>query len=244
MSSLSAGEKRIKRKIFWDKLTFVLTAVFLALCVLFSVTMIYQKTYFKLKWVNGQSMYPTFNKDAVTPTGEKKGIGGAGANNGDKNFDCVIYDNHEQTMNKMERFDIVILRETGTLNKDLIKRIIVMPGETFYFGKDDDNGTLYIKASNGEFAKVDQPIGEDYIKDGLYENYQDPEHPTTLKNNEYFVCGDNRGHSSDSRSFGPVSFDQIEGLVVAVVGSCDATVDNSGAITYKNLKIGWPRWIK
>ena len=241
MSTLSAGEKRIKRAMFWDKLTFVLVAIFLALSTLFSVTLIYQKTYFKIKWVNGQSMYPTFNANAKRANGQPKGIDGGPAFGNEKNFDCVIYDPHETTMSKLERFDIVILSKSKAADDDLIKRVLVLPGETFYFGSGEDNGTLYIQGSSGEFAKIEQPIGESYIRDGDYTGYYSP---VTLSDNQYFVCGDNRGHSTDSRNFGPIEKSQILGIVVAVIGTCDTKLAEDNSVIYTNMKIGWPRFIK
>ena len=239
MSEKLLSEKQIKRRVLWDKITFVLVAVFLALSAVFSVTLIYQKTYFEIKWINGQSMYPTFNKDAVDRNGKPKGKTGMGAFNGDKNFDVVIWDGHEATMNKMERFDVVILAKNDT--KDLIKRVIALPGETFYFGSGDDNGNLYLQNSQGLFDYVEQPVGESYIREGIYDGYQTP---TTLGPNEYFVCGDNRAHSDDSRSFGPIDRSKILGIVVAVVGKADAILNDAGSLVYTNLRIGWPRWIK
>jgi len=241
MSAKLLSEKQIKRKMIWDKITFVFVAVFLALSVVFSVTLIYQKSYFEIKWINGQSMYPTFNKDAVDRFGNKKGKNGGRASNGDRDLDCVIWDGHESTMSKMERFDIVITAQPNNGSRDLIKRVIALPGETFYFGSGEDNGSLYLQNSSGEFIYTSQPVGEEYIREGSYIGYQTP---TTLGPNEYFVCGDNRGNSSDSRSFGPVTRDLISGIVVAVIGTADATLDESDSVVYTNLRIGCPRWIK
>ena len=241
MSEKILSESQIKRRVFWDKATFVLIAIFLALSAVFSVTLIYQKTYFEIKWINGQSMYPTFNRDAVDRFGNRKGKTGGRASNGDKNLDCVIWDGHDAAMAKMERFDIVIASQPNNTARDLIKRVIAFPGETFYFGSGEDNGSLYLQDANGEFVYTPQPIGEDFIREGLYTNYQTP---TTLKANEYFICGDNRGNSSDSRSFGPVTRDLIAGIVVAVIGTADATLNEGDEVVYTNLRIGWPRWIK
>lgn len=235
------SEKQIKRKNFWDKLTFALVAIFLALSAVLSITLIYQKSYFNVKWVNGQSMYPTFNKDAVDRNGNPKGIGGASANNGDKNFDCVIWDGHQETFSKLERFDIVILTNPVDSSKDLIKRVIAMPGETFYFGSGDDNGSLYIMNQSGTYDLVPQPVDNYFVTEGSYNFYHTP---TTLKDDEYFVCGDNRLHSTDSRELGPINRSYMLGIVVAVVGKADAVLNDQGRIVYTNLRIGWPRWIK
>ncbi len=235
------SEKQIKRKSLWDKISFVFVAVFLALSVVVSVTLIYQKSYFEIKWINGQSMYPTFNGDAVDRFGNKKGKTGGRASNGDKKLDCVIWDGHKATMDKMERFDILITAQPNNGSRDLIKRVIALPGETFYFGSGKDNGSLYLQNSKGEFVYTPQPIEEEYLREGSYAMYQTP---TTLGPNEYFVCGDNRGYSSDSRSFGPITRDLISGIVVAVIGTADATLNEADEVVYTNLRIGCPRWIK
>ena len=65
----------------------------------------------------------------------------------------------------------------------LIKRVIGLPGDTIQF----KNNSLY---RNGEL--IDEP----YIKEEMIT--QDME--ITLKEDEYFICGDNRNNSTDSRS--------------------------------------------
>ncbi len=242
MSEKLLSEQQINRRNLWDKISFVLIALFLALSTIVSVTLIFQKTYFSVKWVNGQSMYPTFNKDTVDRYGIKKGRSGGNANNGDKNFDCVIWDGHEQTMKRLERFDVVIATQPTNTSKDLIKRVIALPGETFYFSNEEETkGNLYLMDSNGEFVYTPQPIADEFLKEGDYSLFSEP---TTLKENEYVICGDNRGHSYDCRSFGAIDRSYIQGIVVAVVGSADATLDSLGNVVYENLRIGWPRWIK
>jgi len=89
----------------------------------------------------------------------------------------------------IKRFDVVIFKYR---NEKLIKRAIALPGETIQY---KDN-VLYI---NGEKQ-------DDYITIGTNDFG-----PITLEKDEYFLMGDNRGISLDSRKIGPVKKDKILG---------------------------------
>lgn len=85
-----------------------------------------------------------------------------------------------------ERYDIIVFPFQYAEKTYYIKRIIGLPGETIYI---DDNGVIYI---DGEV--LNEPYGKETIKDaGLASE------PIHLGQNEYFVMGDNRNDSSDSR---------------------------------------------
>lgn len=93
-------------------------------------------------------------------------------------------------LGKLERFKIVVVNT----NKDhLIKRIIGLPGETIRVV----NNELYI---NDVFV-------EDNYGDGITKNFG----PITLEDDEYFVMGDNRENSTDSRIIGPIKESDIMG---------------------------------
>lgn len=93
-----------------------------------------------------------------------------------------------------ERGDIVVFESPGSRNRDFIKRIIGLPGEKVEIR----NGVVYIN---------DEPLPEPYLNEQGHGNYP----PTVLGPNEYFVLGDNRNNSSDSRMWGPLPEDQIIG---------------------------------
>ena len=89
----------------------------------------------------------------------------------------------------IERYDIVVANHD---NKKLIKRVIGMPNDKIKCV----SGILY----NNE---------EDTSGYGYGENVDFPEY--ILKEDEYFLIGDNRSDSLDSRYFGPVKKEDIEG---------------------------------
>lgn len=100
--------------------------------------------------------------------------------------DNLIVDKITYRFNDPKRFDIVVFPFQYAQNTYYIKRIIGMPGETVYI---DEEGNIYI---DGEILSED--YGKEVIEDAgrAYE-------PITLAENEYFVMGDNRNNSSDSR---------------------------------------------
>src|ERR1700687_5014429 len=116
--------------------------------------------------------------------------------------DYLIANKIDYRLHAPQRGDIIILRPPTDNSKDFIKRVIALPGERLLIR----DGIVYI---NGH--KLDEP----YL----------PEAWTTLNNpapwsvgdgavipaNEYFVMGDNRNRSQDSRIFGPIGRDRIDG---------------------------------
>lgn len=104
-----------------------------------------------------------------------------------------------------ERGEAIVFRYPRDPRQFFIKRIIGLPGER-----------LKIKGGRVQIFNVEYPEGFT-----LQEEYLDPPgHPTrpdseiTLKGNEYFVLGDNRDFSSDSRLWGPLPRDLIVGRTV------------------------------
>ncbi|MDQ3075982.1 MAG: signal peptidase I [bacterium] len=109
-----------------------------------------------------------------------------------KNSDYLIIDEASYHLGDPKRYDVAVFRYPGDTTKFYIKRIIGLPGETV-----DVNGasvTITNKDNKGGF-KIAQPfIGSQSDKTTHLE----------LKADEYFVMGDNRGASSDSRYWGAV----------------------------------------
>lgn len=100
-----------------------------------------------------------------------------------------------------ERGDVVVFKAPPLLKEEYIKRIIGLPGDEVIIL----DGTVYI---NNEELK------EEYIPDDFY-NYPAKfiaeGQPITVPDENYFVMGDNREHSYDSRNFGFVAKSTITG---------------------------------
>lgn len=91
------------------------------------------------------------------------------------------------------------------MQEDIIKRVIALPGETLRI----EDGKVYI---NGQLFE------ENYLAPYVETFPLLPEKTEfTLGEDEYFIMGDNRDHSEDSRRFGPVKRDAIMGILLVRV---------------------------
>ena len=111
--------------------------------------------------------------------------------------DTMLLNKISMKFNKINRFEIVVIK---TSDSYLIKRVIGLPGETIEY----KDGILYINNK-----KVKDP----YYKD---KNTIDFEKVTIPKNN-YFVMGDNRGDSIDSRIIGCIEKEDILGTTKLII---------------------------
>jgi len=107
----------------------------------------------------------------------------------------LIVDKISYRLHAPQRNDIVVI-DLPSMEELLVKRIVAMPGEVVEIR----DGVVYVNQ---------QPITEPFPHDTSPIDMA----PMTLGPLAYFVLGDNRSNSNDSRSFGPVSLDQILGRV-------------------------------
>ena len=96
-----------------------------------------------------------------------------------------------------QRGDIIVFVPPTESDTDFVKRVIAVPGDSV----DIRNGSVFV---NGELSAYIDAVTDNR---GGYFNYPILEVP----DNEYFVLGDNRGQSNDSRRFGYVHADDIVG---------------------------------
>lgn len=113
----------------------------------------------------------------------------------------LIVDQLTYRFDDPERGDVIILRYPKDESVFFIKRVIGLPGETVEIvGKK----IIIQRGENVPAIALDEAyIGDAYIQDeyGMY----------TLGEDEYFVLGDNRRESSDSRSWGVLERDNVVG---------------------------------
>ena len=116
----------------------------------------------------------------------------------------VISEKISYYLHALNRGDFVILQSPKNSEVDFIKRIVGLSGEKLRIS----NGKVFI---NGGL------LDESYLYEGTFtapESYLAENSETLIPDGHFFVMGDNREHSSDSREFGPVSQDNIVGRVL------------------------------
>jgi signal peptidase I len=118
--------------------------------------------------------------------------------------DRIVVDKLSYDLHSVHRGDIIVFsrppNEVGSPDvTDLVKRVIGLPGETV----------------SGQQGRVDidgKPLAEPWLPRGVTTT---PFAPITIPKGDYFVMGDNRGDSLDSRVFGPIRGSLIIGHVVS-----------------------------
>lgn len=116
------------------------------------------------------------------------------------------------------RYDLVTFEPKNKPNTSYVKRVIGMPGDVLWI----EGNSLYInqqiESKKTEKIKNDMPahdLPDSTIKVTVSkEVYDQVKGLKKIPEKKYFVLGDNRKHSSDSRSFGFVAEAQLEGTVI------------------------------
>jgi signal peptidase I len=114
--------------------------------------------------------------------------------------DYLIANKIDYRLHAPQRGDIIILRPPTDNSKDFIKRIIALPGERLLIS----DGIVYI---NGHKLDEQPYLPEAWV---TLNNLYGPD-GMVVPPNEYFVMGDNRNRSQDSRTFGFIGRDRIDG---------------------------------
>lgn len=179
----------------------IFTIILLVTSTICCLFLIFLNVCFEKVLVNGESMYPTLKDQEIGLYLKKQFIVG-----GIKRNDIVIFD-HENNNNEDKLF---------------IKRVIGLPNEKIEIRED---GSIYI-----DEEKIMQKYLDLEQNKNTYQIINSERMEMTLKEDEYFVLGDNRGNSYDSRFFGPIKKDEIIGKLSLIYGHQEEN-HNSGKIT-------------
>ena len=113
--------------------------------------------------------------------------------------DRVIVNKLSYDFHDVHRGDIIVFKsppgEESSTVKDLIKRVVALPGET-------------VEARDGHILIDGQPLNEPYLHDGVTTGQMEPH---KVPPGHVWVMGDNRPNSKDSRYFGAIDDDLIVG---------------------------------
>lgn len=113
-----------------------------------------------------------------------------------KNSDIVLI-KKMLPINKIKRNEIILAEDPYNENNKIIKRVIGLPGETIYCM----DGEIYV--NNTKMEDVNQ-------MNKRTKNFG----PIKLSEDQYFILGDNRNKSTDSRIFGAINKNKIIGVFI------------------------------
>ena len=124
----------------------------------------------------------------------------------------------------VDRDSVVICHYPNRGRTFFVKRLVGLPGDTVY----RENGVTHIVYEtvdeNGAAVTVDNPLDAEFVS--IFYNPANDYEPYVLGDDEYFVVGDNRGNSHDSRDWndsdssrdvGPITKDMLVGRVRCVI---------------------------
>lgn len=124
--------------------------------------------------------------------------------------DLVFINKLSTSIGSPDYGDVVICKlDEGAGYENIIKRVIGLPGDEINIVENEEDEEVYDLYVNGEYIEEDF-LGEPMMTDGNIE------YPFEVPENSYFVMGDNRNESLDSRkeSVGAIHKDQLLGKVV------------------------------
>jgi len=153
-------------------------------------------------------------------------VSGASMDPNFHNADYLIIDELSYRLREPERQEVIVFKYPNNPALKYIKRVIGLPGEKVEIV----NGQVFITSGNKTFQLEEPYLSEETKQTWINNNNFSVE----LGQNEYFVMGDNRNFSSDSRIWGPVPRKNIVGKVFIKLSSFDllSSILNNFNINY------------
>ncbi|MDD4531808.1 MAG: signal peptidase I [Candidatus Pacebacteria bacterium] len=143
--------------------------------------------------------------------------------------DYLIIDELSYKLRDPQRGEVIVFKYPKDPSYRYIKRIIALPNETIEL----KNGEIYVSRAGSEEKKIDESL---YINDKTREAWKRmlDYGPLTLGGNEYFVMGDNRNYSSDSRTWGVLPADKITGKILLRVSLFEVLLNTMNSVNSTN----------
>ncbi|HKM10957.1 MAG: signal peptidase I [Bacilli bacterium] len=193
----------------WQRVFSFVISFLIITTLIFGLGILGVNNYYTSVWISGESMLPTL-----------------------QNLEFGLMNTHEYRINQIERYQIIIIDAARALDSGsstsriIIKRVIGLPNETIHI-EDGMTSTspdsITITNANSTFTLDDQPINP--VDNNIYpfENTYIADkyacgHDYTLTDDQYFVLGDNRARSTDSRFFGYIDKSEIIGVLFLIEG--------------------------
>lgn len=193
----AGGKPKKEKKGFWQEVReWIISLVAAVVIVLFL-----QNFVFTLIRVDGASMNPTLL-------------------NGERLFVTVF----DAKFGSVERGDVVICHYPDRGRTFFVKRVVAVPGDQVYRKSGVTHVVYETTDESGKVVTVDEALDAEYVS--IFFNPENDYEAYTLGEEEYFVVGDNRGNSHDSRDWndtdpskdvGPITKDMITGHVRCVL---------------------------
>lgn len=197
LAANESDKKKKPRKSFWQELREWVVSLISAVVIV----LILQNFVFTLIRVDGSSMKPTLL-------------------NGERLFVTVA---DVKFGSKLDRNSVVICHYPNRGRTFFVKRVVATPGDQVYREFGVTHVIYETTDESGNTITVDEPLDAEHV---FYYSPDDDYEPYTLGADEYFVVGDNRGNSHDSRDWndgdpdrdvGPITKDMIVGRVRNVI---------------------------
>jgi signal peptidase I len=143
--------------------------------------------------------------------------------------DYLIIDELSYRLRDPQRGEVIVFKYPLNPSYRYIKRIIALPNETIEL----KNGEVYISRANGEAQKIDESL---YVNEETREKWNKmlTYGPLVLNSNEYFVMGDNRNNSSDSRVWGFLPLENITGKVLLRISLFEVLLNTMNSVNATN----------
>jgi signal peptidase I len=143
--------------------------------------------------------------------------------------DYLIIDELSYRLRDPERGEVIVFKYPLSPSYRYIKRIIALPSETMEL----KDGEIYVSRAGSEPQKINEDL---YINEKTREAWKTmlDYGPVTLKSDEYFVMGDNRNFSSDSRRWGVLPAKDITGRVLLRVSLFEILLSTMNSVNSTN----------